>query len=76
MSQGRMNNIEAKSGDRNIATFVDIPCPNCIKTHGDDGLMCADKFGLFCAISECGWKREWTAEELEAGEYQGTPENP
>ena len=54
--------------------IVAISCPKC-EAAGDPnspaGMVCADELGLYCVISKCGWKRNWTEEELKSGEYQG-----
>lgn len=52
------------------AVMSSEPCPKCMENDGLEGMVYADKFGLFCIIADCGWKRDWNEDEQrEADEY-------
>ena len=40
--------------EKEYAEWVSVECPKC--EHG--GMVAKDKFGLFCVVTGCGWKKD------------------
>jgi len=45
--------------EREPAEWSDTECPKC----ENGGMVARDKFGLFCVVSGCGWKKDTTPGE-------------
>jgi hypothetical protein len=52
-----LQKITPYTEEREDAEWVfDRTCPECEKNGRGEGMLCRDKFGIWCVISGCGWK--------------------